>query len=139
MGCCGHTATHLHRHAQPWCERTRASTISPRTSLRTLAILGISPRTSVLPNMAEVLPNMVTAPLAEVLAFLATFLDCNAAIQCPHGSGVVRVRPGFVIIAAQNPPTYSGSTCVCGVCVSRCLRSKCARLRACAHTCVCSQ
>lgn len=44
----------------------------------------------------------------EVIAFLAPLLDARRRFDCPFGSGSVAIAPGFVVIAAQNPPHYAG-------------------------------
>lgn len=53
--------------------------------------------------------EMNLAP-SEVISFLVPLLDCPTAFDCPYGGGRVNIAPGFVIIAAQNPPHYAGRT-----------------------------
>ena len=44
------------------------------------------------------------------VSFLVPLLDAPSVFDCPFGGGRVQVAPGFVIVAAQNPPHYAGRT-----------------------------
>ena len=51
--------------------------------------------------------EMNLAP-SDVISFLVPLLETPSFFECPFGAGRVPVAPGFVIIAAQNPPHYAG-------------------------------